>query len=242
MIEHLYLFLILALVAEVLGTIGGFGSSMFFVPIAAFFLDFQTVLGITALFHLSSNLTKLALFRKGIDKTLIIYLGIPAILFVILGALLSKFIDGSELEVGLSVFLIIMSTVLLINRNFSVQPTKKNSIIGGIASGFTAGLLGTGGAIRGLTLSSFALAPELFIATSALIDLGVDAGRSIIYATNGFIQTEYLYLLLPLLVASLIGTYLGKLIIQHITPERFRTIVLLLVIATGVATLVRIYT
>jgi len=31
-----YLFLFLALIAEILGTIGGFGSSVFFVPIANF--------------------------------------------------------------------------------------------------------------------------------------------------------------------------------------------------------------
>ena len=62
--EHQALFLFLALIAEVLGTIGGFGSSLFFIPIASYFLDFQSALGITALFHLSSNLSKLGLFRK----------------------------------------------------------------------------------------------------------------------------------------------------------------------------------
>ncbi|GAK91298.1 hypothetical protein JCM19297_795 [Nonlabens ulvanivorans] len=57
-----------------LGTVGGFGSSVFFVPIANFYFDFQSVLGITALFHLSSNVTKIAFFRKGLDKRLLFYL------------------------------------------------------------------------------------------------------------------------------------------------------------------------
>ena len=39
-ISQLILFLGLACIAEVLGTSGGFGSSVFFVPIAAFFFDF----------------------------------------------------------------------------------------------------------------------------------------------------------------------------------------------------------
>ena len=60
-------FLILALLAEIIGTVGGFGSSVFFVPLAAFYFDFQTVLGLTAVFHLSSNISKIGLFRKGID-------------------------------------------------------------------------------------------------------------------------------------------------------------------------------
>ena len=60
-----YLFLFLALIAEVLGTIGGFGSSVFFVPVANFYFDFESVLGLTAIYHLSSNLSKIVLFKKG---------------------------------------------------------------------------------------------------------------------------------------------------------------------------------
>ena len=87
------IFILFSLIAEILGTIGGFGSSVFFVPVANYFLDFQSVLGITALFHLSSNISKIFLFRSKIDKQLVTNLGIPAILFVIIGAVLSKYLD-----------------------------------------------------------------------------------------------------------------------------------------------------
>ena len=83
--RYLPVFIILSLLAEIFGTVGGFGSSVFFVPVANFFLDFQSVLGITALYHVSSNLTKIAFFRKGIDKKVILTLGVPAVLFVIIG-------------------------------------------------------------------------------------------------------------------------------------------------------------
>lgn len=56
------LFLLLALLAEIVGTIGGFGSSVFFVPFTNLFFDFHTVLGITAIFHLSSNISKILSF------------------------------------------------------------------------------------------------------------------------------------------------------------------------------------
>ena len=89
--DYLLLFILLALLAEILGTVGGFGSSLFFVPIASFFLDFHSVLGITAIFHVSSNITKIAFFRKGFDKNIVIWVGVPAVIFVIIGAYLSKF-------------------------------------------------------------------------------------------------------------------------------------------------------
>ncbi len=37
--DNIVLFILLALLAEILGTIGGFGSSVFFVPIASLFLE-----------------------------------------------------------------------------------------------------------------------------------------------------------------------------------------------------------
>jgi len=64
-LDRTLLFLLFTLLAEIIGTIGGFGSSVFFVPFANIFFDFHTVLGITAVFHLSSNLSKIFLFRKG---------------------------------------------------------------------------------------------------------------------------------------------------------------------------------
>lgn len=156
-LESLLLFISLALLAEILGTIGGFGSSLFFVPIASYFFDFYSVLGITALFHVSSNLAKITLFRKGFDKNLIMNIGIPAVLFVIIGAYLSKFIDPKILEIFLALFLILVSATFLIFKNITVKATLTNSIGGGVASGLIAGLLGTGGAIRGIVLAAYNL-------------------------------------------------------------------------------------
>lgn len=101
-----YLFLLLALIAEIIGTVGGFGSSVFFVPIGNFYFDFQSVLGLTAIFHLSSNLSKIFLFKKGLDKKLLINIGIPSVAFVIVGGFLSKMINSYFLEIFLGVFLI----------------------------------------------------------------------------------------------------------------------------------------
>jgi uncharacterized membrane protein YfcA len=89
-----------------IGTISGFGSSVFFVPIAAYFFDFHSVLGITAVFHIFSNISKIVLFRKGVNWKIVLYLGVPAVIFVSLGALLSKYLDNHLLEIGLAVFLI----------------------------------------------------------------------------------------------------------------------------------------
>ncbi len=237
--ELLIYFVLLALLAEVLGTVGGFGSSLFFVPIASFFFDFDSVLGITALFHLSSNIAKISLFRKGFDKRLIIQIGIPAVLFVILGAFLSRFVDNTYLSLALSIFLISISILLLVFKNFILKPTFVNSISGGALSGITAGLLGTGGAIRGLTLSAFNLEKEVFVATSAIIDLGIDLSRSVVYFSNGFMHKHDMYLVPILFVVSIVGTFIGKKILNRFSQSQFKYIVLSLILLVGIAMFIK---
>ncbi len=234
--RYLPLFIILSIVAEILGTVGGFGSSVFFVPMASYFMDFQTVLGITALFHLSSNIAKIGFFRKGFDKKLMLYLGVPAILFVTLGGFLSKYANPKILTIFLGVFLVVFALLFLIYKNLKVDDTKKNAIIGGSLSGLFAGLLGTGGAIRGATMSAFNLNKEKFIATSAIIDLGIDLSRSIVYTYNGYVHWHDMYLIPILIGVSIIGTYLGKKILDRITQAQFKRFVLFLLLGIGLLT------
>ena len=235
-----YIFLLLALLAEIIGTIGGFGSSVFFVPLGNFYFDFYSVLGMTAIFHLSSNVSKIFLFKKGLDKKLLLYIGAPSVLFVIIGGFLSKIVDGLMLTIVLGVFLVVFSLFFLIKSEIVVLPNKKNAIIGGTLSGFSAGLLGTGGAIRGLTMAAFNLEKNAFIATSAFIDFLIDFSRTFVYYENGYIGKQELSYLPFLFAIGLIGTYLGKRILNYIPQERFRKLSLLFVLFIGLATIVQL--
>ncbi|PHI21123.1 hypothetical protein CEQ90_03615 [Lewinellaceae bacterium SD302] len=232
-------FLILALLAEVLGTVGGFGSSVYFVPLAGFYFDFKTVLGMVAVFHLSSNISKLSLFRAGIDRQLILNLGLPSVIFVILGGLLSSKFSALYLEILFGVFLVVLSIFLIVRSNFSIKPSLRNSIVGGSLSGFTAGLLGSGGAIRGITMAAFNLDKKKFIATSAAIDLAVDFTRTLVYYQNGYIDETALRYLPYLLVIGFIGSWLGKKVLHYLSERTFKSFALLLILGIGLVTLIR---
>jgi len=231
--EKYWLFYLLALVAEIVGTISGFGSSILFIPIASLFFDFKIVLGITAIFHIFSNLSKIYLFRNGIDKRIALKMGIPAVISVIIGAYLTDIIAQYWLEIVMSSIIFALAIYLLINNNKTIADSNKNLIKGGLVSGLLAGLVGTGGAIRGLTLSAFGLEKNIFIATSALIDLGVDTSRAVVYASNGYVRVELLATLPILIAVSFIGTWIGKLLLKTIPQNWFRKIVLGIILLTS---------
>lgn len=236
-IERTLLFLALALLAEIAGTVGGFGSSVFFVPIANFFLDFESVLGITALFHLASNLSKLGLFRGGIDRRLLLTLGVPSVLAAIAGGLAGAWIPTQWLEIALAIFLVGLSGGLLWRPCWMLAPSGRNAMLAGLVSGGMAGLVGTGGAIRGLTLAAFDLPKTAFVATSAAIDMGVDLARAVVYYRNGYLHAHDLRYLPLLFVVAFVGTWLGRWLLARIPQAMFRRIALGLVFAIGWLTL-----
>jgi uncharacterized membrane protein YfcA len=229
--QGFYLFFLLALLAEIVGTISGFGSSILFVPLASYFIDFKLVLGITAIFHVFSNLSKIFLFQKGINKNIAIKLGIPAVLFVILGAYLTSVIPLKEIELSMNLIILVLTILLVSGAGKKIKQSNFNLYMGGILSGFLAGLIGTGGAIRGITLAAFGLEKDVFIATSALIDLGVDSSRAVVYILQGYFTKEHIILLPFLILIAIVGSYLGKKILAYL-PEKYFHYVVLGVIGT----------
>ncbi len=226
-------FALLLVLAEVLGTVGGFGSSMLVMPIAGWFLPFTEALGLTAVFHVFSNVSKVILFRQGFSWRVFLPMVLPAVGGVYIGARLTGVADGSMLTLLLGVLLVLLSGVFLLFPTARVEPTMRNAVLGGGLSGLVAGLVGTGGAIRGVTLAAFGLERSAFVCTSAWIDLGVDLTRSVVYFEQGYVN-ERVWTWLPVLAAvSVVGSWAGRSLLRLIPQDRFRTWVLLLVMLIG---------
>ena len=171
------------------------------------------------------------LFQKGIDKNIAIKLGIPAVLFVILGAYLTSVIPFKEIELSMNLIILALTVFLIKGAGKRMKQSNFNLYMGGILSGFLAGLIGTGGAVRGITLAAFGLEKDVFIATSALIDLGVDSSRAVVYILQGFFTKEHIILLPFLILIAIVGSYLGKKILAYL-PEKYFHYVVLGVIGT----------
>ena len=99
-----FLFFLIAFVSEVVGTVAGFGSSVFFVPLAGMLFGFHEVLALTSILHVFSNTAKLVFFREHVQWRLLLLIGIPSIGLVILGAYLSTRIEFKFTELILGAF------------------------------------------------------------------------------------------------------------------------------------------
>ena len=223
------LFFISAFISEIIGTVAGFGSSTIFLPLALFFFDFKTALILVAFFHIFGNLGRITFFKRGLNKKLILLFGIPSVILTVIGALLVNYLSQDILKFVLGVFLLLFSVTSIIRPGFQFKPSKKNTLIGGSISGFFAGLIGTGGALRGAFLTSFHLDKYVYIATAATIALAVDITRIPIYFFNGFLTSAFYYYIPLLFVLALTGSYVGKKIVDKLPQNIFRKFVLVVI-------------
>jgi uncharacterized membrane protein YfcA len=233
------LFFLIALLSEVAGTVAGFGSSVFFVPLAGFFFDFHQVLALTSILHVFSNAAKLVFFGKHVRFGLLLLLDVPSVAGVIIGAYLSTRLTLKFDELILGLFLIGFSVFLLCKPNARISANTFNAIGAGGVSGFLAGFIGTGGALRGLALAAFDLDKGVFVATSAGIDSGVDFSRIVIYLRSGYLAANSLIYILGLSAIAFVGSYPGKVALGYIDQKYFRQIVLGFVSVIGLITLGR---
>lgn len=221
--------------AAVTATIAGFGSSTLLIPVAVLFLDIKTAVFVVAVFHLFNNLFKINLFGKSVDFKIFLLFGLPSILLAFTGALLISIIPLDVVEIILGVFLIVYAVYSLVKSGFGIQKSRANAVIGGSLSGFLAGLLGLGGAVRGAFLVAFNLSKEAYVATSAAIALVIDATRIPTYLVTKSVQNSSSYILLPFLcVMAYLGVRTGKIFLRRINQDTFRRIVALALLIVGI--------
>ena len=102
-----------------------------------------------------------------------------------------------------------------------LAPNRFNAISAGGIAGFLAGVIGTGGAIRGLALAAFDLEKSVFVATSAAIDSGVDFSRMTVYLGANYLASAFYWYIPGLLLVAFVGSYLGKIALGKLEQKTF---------------------
>jgi len=224
-------FLIFSYFAAAAATIAGFGSSTLLIPVALMFMDVKTGVFLVACFHLFNNLFKIRIFWRQIDRQTFLLFGVPSIIFAFLGAVFINRVDVHMLKKAVAVFLLLFAVYSLVRPRFQIPKAKWSAILGGGLSGFLAGLIGLGGAIRSSFLIAFSLPKEVYIGTSAMIAFVIDLTRIPTYLIGGSVQDNSYFHLLPfLLITAFLGVRTGKALLGRISQDKFRTCVLIAVL------------
>jgi uncharacterized membrane protein YfcA len=235
---------ITALFGSALATWTGFGAATILTPVLVLFIDTRQAIFIVAIYHGIHNIMKTVTFRRAIVPRIALLFGLGAVAFAPIGGFLSSVVPVSALKVLLGVFLILDAVAGVFERTPEKQkrePSRIYALTGGAFSGFAAGVIGTGGAVRALFLHRFLPGKEDYVATAAVIAFVIDATRIPIYAA--LYPVSAMTILLPLtvttVVAGLMGVFAARAFLKHVSTERFRKVLLLALITAGISFVVQ---
>lgn len=217
---------LLTIVAGMIGTITGFGTSTIMVPVLLFWFPLPMTLLLVGIIHWFGDIWKISLFRKGFNWKLVLSFGIPGVLLTWFGAQLVFTTPEELLSRILGGFLVVYTIFLFFNPSFKFKSSTATAAIGGGLSGFFAGVFGVGGAVRSAFLAAFNLPKAVYIATAGAIGLAIDSTRLIAYWQDGTTIGDLpLWSLAVFIAASLVGAQIAKKVVDKIPQGTFRTVV-----------------
>ena len=224
-----------AFIAEVIGTMAGFGAATILTPVASWFLPIKTAVAIVACFHAMGTTSRTMLFRRSIDWPIVWKFGVTGVALSFLGAHTAARLSPSMIRASLGAFLLVY-VGLEVTRVFKVRlpATSWTLGLGGMASGFIAGLIGTGGAIRSVCLLAFGLPTQRYLATSAVIACMVDTTRLPVYVWHQQLPWTLWPVIVSLSVVAFSGAWVGRRMVQRVSGERVKHIVLVMLALMGV--------
>ncbi len=233
------IFVCCAFVAEVIGTMAGFGAATVLTPIASWFMDIKTAVAIVACFHLFGNGSRLYFFGRQIRWPMVLWFGVTGVACSFAGASWAARLPAPQIRAALGIFLLCYVVAEVLHLTAARVPaTPATLLVGGASSGLVAGIIGTGGAIRSVCLLAFGLPKEAYLGTSACLALLVDATRVPVYLTQHFIPGTMVPVLLSLIGVAFAGAWVGQRLVRRVSPVHFQRFVLVMVALMGIKLLI----
>jgi len=226
LIIQLILIIILTTLASTFSAISGFGTSSIMIPLLSAFFPLHPVLLFVGIIHFINCIWKVSIFRKGLCWKLILLFGLPATITSFLGAYTTFHIPETISYKILAAALLMYTTSILLRPKLILPQTNLTAASGGALSGFLAGIIGLGGAIRAVFLHVFNLPKITYIFTTNVIALFIDIVRLTTYISQGSrLGTLFTLGIIFTIPLSFLGVLLAKKIVDFIPQEKFRIIV-----------------
>ncbi len=229
-----------ALISGAVASIAGFGIGSILTPLLSSQVPTRVAVAIVAFPHFAGTLLRFWLLRRNLNWRVFTVFGIASAAGGLTGALLHVWFQSFALGYILGALLVFAGLTGITGAAARMRFGRLTGVVAGALSGMFGGLVGNQGGIRSAALLGFGLEKASFVATATAIGLVVDVFRMPVYAAFQWRDlSDQRELILISLVGVLIGTVSGKFLLQRIPEKTFRGIVYVLVLALGIAMLVR---
>lgn len=154
---------------------------------------------------------------------------------VIAGALFLFYADNDQVQRTIGVIILVLVAVHLWRRWYTrhkseaVDPHRATTIGAGTLAGYTSMVANAGGAVMSVYLLGARLSVLEFLGTSAWFFFAVNLFKLPFTAALGLISADTVILLALMAPLVLVGTFIGRRVINHINRDQFEAVVLVLI-------------
>ena len=224
-------------IAAFVQSISGFGLALLSVPLMSLFTDVRLSVVVVNLIGLVTTSAQAWKEREHADAPLAIRVTVAAIIGMPLGLVAFLFMSETYLKVGLGI--VVLFVTLLLMRGFTLRSTTRTAdwLLGG-ASGALSTSVGTNGPPLVFLFQARQMPQEIFRATISRVFILSNIVTVIIFASAGKITVDSIVaaaVSLPVLVIAISAGFWTR---RFVNQQRFRILVLTLLVISGLSTIV----
>lgn len=228
--------LIVAVVAVAAGTLAGvvgFGSAVILLPLCSYAFGAREAVPILTVAALLGNLSRAWVSRREVDWPAVgLYLlgGVPGAIF---GALSFVRIEARGLPILFGLFVIASVPGRRWANRADLRVRQWHLPIIGAVMGLISALVSSAGPINAPLFLSYGLVGGAYLATEALGAAGIHMTKALIYGRFAVAQPEQLAVGVLVGACLMIGSYLGKRVVERLDRARFVAVVEALLLLSG---------
>lgn len=212
-----------SILAGGIAVISDVGIGSLITPLLSTRTGITTAIVGVAIAHFLGTILHCYLWRKYINKKVLLAFGIPSAAGGLLGAYLNANLNSVVLATIFAWLLIFFGAMGLSGLVKYFRLPSGVSWFVGIVSGVLGGLVGNQGGIRAASMLSFKLTGKQFIATAIAISLMVDIARIPVYV---MLEREKIFsiwhFILVATVGVALGTFIGSRVLEKIPDKIYR--------------------
>ena len=225
-------------VAAMGSAISGFGFALVSVPLLALVVGPREAVAVSTLAGLVTTVANFVSDRRHADWRRVGWLTAPALVGMPLGLAVAESIDERVL-IGVIGVVVLALTVVLARR--PALPRLPHAVV--VGAGFVSGLLntttGTNGPPLVLVLQAQGLDPKRFRGTISAVFLACNAVTLVLFSAAGRFDADVRAATAVALPPLVLGWGVGLVIGKRVSADRFRFVVLGLLVVAGVSALAR---
>ncbi|MGK7889781.1 MAG: sulfite exporter TauE/SafE family protein [Leptolyngbyaceae cyanobacterium] len=228
------LFVLASIISWFFSMLAGGGSSLILMPVVGTFLGAQAIPTILTIGGLFGNSERVYIYREKINWQILRWELPGAVIGAILGAFSLSQLTLEWLAIVVALFLLISATSFFFKRqevNFTVKAWY--FLPAGFVYAFLSGLIGSMGPIFAPLYFGFGLQKEGVIATQATNRVVIHCIKLVAYSAFGTLQLSHIGYGLIVGASAFIGNWLGSLVLERISEQRFRQFVFAFLMFSG---------